>query len=423
MKLVICEKNHGHEYFNFLKTQAVHFSIIFIADTITTFVRLFPQGTEISYFSSFKERGIYSSPCTRTKYCIAFFIEDITILSHSVLLKYERKLHLKRPAGYEYYFSYHKKQFFHRSWPVYFKTKKDQLSPHILYINPYESLTSNLIVLPLFRQAASQKQQEGYSVEFYHYFDNALSLSKILLPSYRSNHFPLTEDSISLDEIEKHEIVQYLQRCNVYSLENVLAESKKLKFISVSDYLHISDYSLLFDTTQWKYPPIDKQLKNILLNLKQQYKYVAAFCFDAPEDGIFYDANQIKTFFSLCHKNQIGVINLSDYPYAMDIPNIHVSKIDTLFSIMEQIDLYVGTNIEAGHIAGLFQKHNIILKRNKNSKYDFPLSNSLTLIYPQNHINSIFFTLFEIIFKKLLKGRCYNPITKEQYLSSEIIYL
>ena len=364
-ELVCCNNKDADLYFAHLMTQKVHFAILFIDEYIDTFLDKFTN-IETVYFHGNEKIDLEKK--LGYDYNMAFLVQTMTFISHSLIIKYENKLHKLIPETYKYCFSYHKEFPFFRSWPIYLP--REPLDKTVMMINPYEKSHEDLIVQLLYSLKADTLKSKGMDVRIYHYFSDAVQLSKVLLPQYPNEAFPMKESDIDLKTLRDHPLITLMKKSTIVNLENLLAASKELILFEVSRYLKIENIGLIFDSRAWDYPRLpvrnrSSQMRNIIV------------CFA----GLVNDKEPYLTYFNrfiqLCKAKGEHVVELTKIHGEYRTIGTKENKLtySDIFSLISDADLYIGTDHLLAHIAGLFNIQNFIVLFEVPVRYNPPLRN------------------------------------------------
>ena len=425
MNLIICKQNQAHAYFNYLKDKRVHFSIFFIEDDPDEFASHFIK-TEVLYLKNLKGQDAYYGPKEEadSAYKIAFLVQEISIISHTILLKYEKKLHLKCPPDYAYYFSYHSEKSFHRSWPIYLKSKPAKPKQDLVLINPYEKPEDNLIIMPLLRRAAQKWAGQGYTVHFYHYFNTAYALSLIFLQEYENKMFLMKENDLSLEHLFSSQTIRDLKESHVISLEMVLAESKRLKFVEIAEFLKISDFNKLLVPSDWNFPSLPDTSAREISQFKKQYDYLICIQL-SRDDSSFFSEKHVQQLAALCEQQKIGIVTFHKNIVGRNILYEKDASPENSIATLAYCNLFFGTDLVCAHLAGLLELPNFILMHHINPKYNHPLTNSVTLLCPsQTGMDAASIQeIYDRIVRALHAGPCTSCLSTAAYEDRTVLEL
>ena len=415
MNLICCNNVHADFYCKYLMKQKVHFAIIFLEEDIKTLKQKF-SGIMIFFYNGDSNMNINDEKYDNVVYDVGFLIQETAMISHSILLKYEKKLHNLIPEEYHYCFSYHKENPFFRSWPIYMKVgTKSNIA---MVINPYEKEEDNLIILPLLYIKAIFLKARGYIVEFYHYFEQGYELGKIFLKNYQNFMFLMKETDMSIMELHDNSLVQQMKTAEIISLENVLAASKELKYKEVSRFLAIDKTDLCIDLRKWKLPGIGKP------DIKGRNQNII-FCFDGVDEIGEHLLSVLIMFEKICRKRGKRTIKVTRDKncYYMVGDTAKKWSLEGVLSLISEKDLYIGTDSVLAHMAGLLDVPNYLIMENISHTYNPPLRRHTVLKVSRSHIN---LTPDEIYGKVMLETeeiKRNKQVSIEQYGTYQIIEL
>ena len=373
----LVSKNMCDMLYERLKASCFHFSIIYEPDSCFLVkeiknqikIKIFKIDCNndiddfIDAFNQDEFQDISLPNITVSNYHFAFIVAKLNFLSQKNFMSVEKRIHRMMPRSYFYWMSYHSMEYEYRKFPIYGRSVLSTNSRKILVMEKANGYGDSIVTMPLLRQFAKQKQSEGYDVAFWHYYEKSYQLSDVFLHEFENALCPFYDGRKLLSQCQFN-IGPYH---DVYNMDSFVVSSADAKLTETAAYLKVV-FPIRLNTSELNYTLLPDYVTNGLRNLQAKYKFIIGVQFDTSNNSVctysrFWNRGNAAAFYSLCHAQEIGVVNLAPYSGGTIACDLDVCQITVpqLFSVIRQLDMTVGIDSCCGHIAGALGVPNLTL--------------------------------------------------------------